>query len=259
LGLGASGPQVVEGFHGVPYEKPLPRIRDYIHISRMVWRREPVHHEGSAVTVPLPAGLGTGMAKTLKLINHPVRESIPIFWAALMGRSVRETAKLADGWLPVFFDPSQFRNVWGAEIDAGLAERPAALRELQISAGGALAIGEEYSGGGADHVLDQQRPTYALYIGGMGAREKNFYNEICQCYGYEAAAREIQDLYLDQHKDAAAAAVPRQLLADTNLVGPAGFLKERIAAYREAGVTHLQIAPVGDPVRAVGHLRELIG
>lgn len=258
LGLGASGPQVVEGFHGVAYHKPMPRVRDYIEISRKVWRREPVQHRGAAVTVPLPAGEGTGLGKPLKLINHPVRAAVPVFWASLMSRSVRETARLADGWLPVFFDPGRYRSVWGDDIAAGLAERSADLAPLQISAGGALAIGDEYAGAGADPVLDAQRPTYALYIGGMGARERNFYNEICRRYGYEAEAREIQDLYLGGRKDEAAAAVPRQLLVDTNLVGPAGFVRERIAAYREAGVTHLQVAPSGDPVRAVAQLRELL-
>jgi F420-dependent oxidoreductase-like protein len=259
LGLGASGPQVIEGFHGVPYDKPMPRIRDYINICRMVWRREPVVYEGAAVQVPLPAGQGTGLGKALKLINHPVRADIPIYWASLMGLSVKETAKLADGWLPIFFDPEKYHTVWGDDLKAGLAERDAALGQLQISAGGMVAIGDEYAGDGADPVLDLARPSVALYVGGMGARDKNFYNTICQRYGYVDEAIEIQDLYLGGDKAGAAAKVPREMLANTNLVGPAGHVKERIAAYAEAGVTHLQIMPVGDATRTVEQLRTLIG
>jgi F420-dependent oxidoreductase-like protein len=259
LGLGASGPQVIEGFHGVSYDKPMPRIRDYINICRMVWRRQPVVYDGAAVTVPLPAGQGTGLAKPLKLINHPVRSEIPVFWASLMGLSVRETAKLADGWLPIFFDPEKFHTVWGDDLKAGLAERDPSLGQLQISAGGTLAVGEEFAGEAGERLLDRQRPEYALYIGGMGARDKNFYNSICQRYGYVDEAAEIQDMYLAGNKDAAAAAVPAELLSNTNLVGPASFVKERIAAYQEAGVTHLQIRPVGDAVQAVEQLRALIG
>ncbi len=259
LGLGASGPQVIEGFHGVPYEKPMPRIRDYINVCRMVWRREPVVYEGAVVQVPLPAGQGTGLAKPLKLINHPVRSEIPIFWAALMGLSVKETAKLADGWLPIFFDPEKFHTVWGDDLKAGLAGRDPALGSLQISAGGMVAIGEEFAGDGARRVLDLARPQVAVYVGGMGARDQNFYNSICQKYGYVDEAIEIQDLYLDGKKQEAAAAVPAEMLVNTNLVGPAGFVKERIAAYKEAGVTELQVMPVGgDPVEVVEQLRTLI-
>jgi F420-dependent oxidoreductase-like protein len=260
LGLGASGPQVIEGFHGVPYDKPMPRIRDYINVCRMVWRREPVVYEGAAVQIPLPAGQGTGLGKPLKLVNHPLRSDIPIFWASLMGLSVKETAKLADGWLPIFFDPEKFHSVWGDDLKSGLAGRDPSLGQLQISAGGMVAIGEELVGDAAHAVLDRARPQLALYVGGMGARDKNFYNTICQKYGYVDEAIEIQDLYLDGKKQEAAAAVPLELLTGTNLVGPEGFVKERIAAYREAGVTHLEVRPVGaDPVSVVEQLRTLIG
>jgi F420-dependent oxidoreductase-like protein len=260
LGLGASGPQVIEGFHGMRYEKPMPRIRDYINVCRMVWRREPVVYEGAAVEIPLPAGQGTGLGKPLKLINHPLRSDIPIFWASLMGLSVKETAKLADGWLPIFFDPEKFNTVWGDDLQAGLAQRDPALGELQISAGGMVAIGDEYVGDGASAVLDRARPTLALYVGGMGARGRNFYNTICQRYGYVDEAIEIQDLYLDGKKQEAAAAVPLGMLEGTSLVGPEGFVKERIAAFKEAGVTYLEVQPVGaDPVQLVERLRTLTG
>ncbi len=259
LGLGASGPQVIEGFHGVPYDKPMPRIRDYINVCRMVWRREPVVYDGSTVQIPLPAGQGTGMAKPLKLINHPVRSQIPIFWASLMGLSVTATAQLADGWLPIFFDPEKFHTVWGDELKAGVAKRDASLGPLQISAGGMVAIGDEFAGEGGTRVLDTARPNMALYIGGMGARDKNFYNTICQKYGYVDEAIEIQDLYLDGKKEQAAAKVPAEMIANTNLVGSVGQVKERIAAYREAGVTHLSVMPVGtDAVKTIDQLRALI-
>ena len=259
LGLGASGPQVIEGFHGVPYEKPMPRVRDYINVCRMVLRRERVIYDGPAVTVPLPEGLGTGLAKPLKLINHPVRDDVPIFWASLMSQSVRATARYADGWLPVFFDPENFRSVWGDELDAGRADREPDLGPLQISAGGMVAIDEKLTGEARSRVLDLARPNAALYIGGMGARDKNFYNTICRRYGYVDEAIEIQDLYLEGRKDEAAAAVPAEMLRNSNLVGPPGHVKERLAAYREAGVTHLSVSAVGrDPVATIEQLRELI-
>jgi F420-dependent oxidoreductase-like protein len=259
LGLGASGPQVIEGFHGVAYEHPMPRIREYIDVCRMTWRREPVVYDGAVVQIPLPAGQGTGLGKPLKLINHPKRADIPVFWASLMGRSVAATARHADGWLPVFFDPEKFPSVWGDDLRRGLAEREPALGPLQISAGGMVAVGEEYAGEGADRVLDLARPQTALYVGGMGARDKNFYNSIAKGYGYVDEATEIQDLYLSGRKDEAAAAVPRALLAGTNLVGPESHVAERIAAYREAGVTHLSVNPVGpDPVKTVETLRRLL-
>ena len=259
LGLGASGPQVIEGFHGVPYEKPMPRIRDYINVCRMTWRREKVIYDGPTTKIPLPEGEGTGLAKPLKLINHPVREDIPIFWASLMGQSVKNTAKYADGWLPIFFDPEKFHTVWGDDLKAGQAERDADLGTLQISAGGMVAIGDDLVGEQQSRILDYSRPNVALYVGGMGARDKNFYNTICQRYGYVDEAVEIQDLYLDGKKDEAAAAVPAEMLERTNLVGPAGYVKERLAAYREAGVTHLSVNAVGaDPVKTVEQLKELL-
>ncbi len=259
LGLGASGPQVIEGFHGVPYEHPMVRIREYIDVCRMTWRREKVVYDGDTVQIPLPAGQGTGLGKPLKLINHMQRPDIPIFWASLMGKSVTATARHADGWLPIFFVPETFRSVWGDELEAGLAERDPVLGPLSIGTGGLLAIGEEYAGDGADRVLDMARPHTALYVGGMGARDKNFYNTIVKKYGYVDEATQIQDLYLDGHKDEAAAAVPRQLLATTNLVGPAGHVAECLAAYQEAGVTHLSVNPVGpDPVKTIETLRAMI-
>ncbi len=260
LGLGASGPQVIEGFHGVPYEKPLARTVDYINVCRMVWRREPLDYHGATVDAPLPSGHGTGLGKALKIINHPVRPAIPIWWASLMGKSVAATAEHADGWMPLFFDPDKFKMVWGDDLAAGLARRDPALGPLQISAGGLVAIGEDLVGEAADAILDTQRAVTALYVGGMGARGKNFYNTIAQKYGYVAEAKEVQDLYLAGKKDEAAARLPRELLASINLVGPKSHVAERIAAYKAAGVTMLSVTPHGpDPVWTIETLRELVG
>ncbi|MEZ5265102.1 MAG: LLM class F420-dependent oxidoreductase [Acidimicrobiales bacterium] len=259
LGLGASGPQVIEGFHGIAYEKPMQRIKEYIDVVRMTLRREPLVYDGKVLQLPLPAGQGTGLGKPLKLINHPVRPSVPIWWASLQGLSVRETAAHADGWLPVFFEPESFTKVWGDELKAGLAKRDAGLDQLQISAGGLLAIGEDLVGEKQAKVLDAARPQTALYWGGMGARDKNFYNDLARRYGYEAEAIEIQDLYLSGKKDEAAAAVPLDFLAKAHLVGPKSYLKERIGAFKEAGVTVLNVNPIGpDPVKAIEEFRAIV-
>jgi F420-dependent oxidoreductase-like protein len=260
LGLGASGPQVVEGFHGVPYEKPMVRIKEYIESCRQIWAREQkFEFNGQTVKVPLPEGQGTGLGKPLKIINHPLRKNIPIWWASLMGLSVTATAQHADGWLPIFFDPEKFHDVWGDELKAGLAKRDPALGQLQISAGGMLAIDESLTGDARNKILDYSRPQSALYIGGMGARDKNFYNTICQKYGYVKEAIEIQDLYLSGDKKGAEAAVPGEMLENTNLIGPKSYVKERLAAYKEAGVTILSVSPVGgDPVKAIEELKEML-
>jgi F420-dependent oxidoreductase-like protein len=242
LGLGASGPQVIEGFHGVAYDKPLGRTREIIDICRKVWAREaPLTHDGPIYHLPLPDGQGTGLGKPLKIIAKPVRSRIPTYVAALGEKNVALTAEIADGWLPLFFLPERAREVFGDALDAGAAKRPADLGPLDICAGGVVAIGD---GPETKALLDFVRPMYALYIGGMGARGRNFYNALVTRYGFEKEAKEIQDLYLDGKKDEAAKAIPLELLEATNLVGPEGYVKERIAAFKEAGVTVLNITPI---------------
>ena len=256
LGLGASGPQVVEGFHGVPYEKPLLRIKETIEVVRRVVRREVIDFHGQTIDIPLPEGEGTGLGKPLKLINHPVRDAIPIWWASLMGNAVAATAEVADGWLPIMFIPERAQKVWGDDLKRGLAKRSADLPPLDISAGGMLAIGDDLP---VEKIRDMGRPGTALYVGGMGARGKNFYNDLAVRYGFEQAAKEIQDLYLDGKKDEAAAKVPEEWLEKTSLVGPASYIAERVAAYKEAGVTVLNVNPVGsDPVKTIDQLREIV-
>ena len=244
LGLGASGPQVIEGWHGVRYDKPLTRTREIIDICRIVWRRDRLEYQGDAYTLPLPADQGTGLGKPLKLINHPVRESTPIWVASLGHKNVALTAEVADGWLPVFFQPEKARDVWGADLDAGLARRPADLGPLQIAAGGMVAITDDAAT--AQQIRDFARPMTALYVGGMGAKGKNFYNNIFRRYGYEEEAEQIQELYLSGRKDEAAALVPDEYLQATAMVGDEGQVRDRIEAYKAVGVTHLSITPIGE-------------
>lgn len=256
LGLGASGPQVIEGFHGVPYDRPLQRTREIIAICRKVWRREPLVHEGKAYTFPLPADQGTGLGKPLKMITRP-RPDIPIYVAALGPKNVQMTAELADGWLPIFFDPHKADEVWGEDIAAGTAKRSPALGTLQIVAGGAVGFGDEDS---AKRVRDASRAVTALYIGGMGAREKNFYNDLFCRYGYEKEAKEIQDLYLSGKKAEAEAAIPDEFLRSMSLFGEEGFVREQIGAYRESGVTALSVMPVGhDPIGVLEKVKAWAG
>jgi len=249
LGLGASGPQVIEGFHGVRYDKPLARTREIVDICRQVWKREgKLVHDGPLYHVPLPADQGTGLGKPLKLINHPVRPAIPIYVAALGEKNVELTAEIADGWLPLFFLPEKAQEVFGPSLAAGTAARDPALGPLEICAGGMVAIGDEAD---VAPILDFARPMVALYVGGMGARGQNFYNALVRRYGYEDAAAEIQDLYLAGKKDEAARAVPAELLELTNLCGPEGYIKERLAAFAEAGVTMLNVTPIGPSPTAI--------
>ncbi|GLW21038.1 LLM class F420-dependent oxidoreductase [Microbispora triticiradicis] len=236
LGLGASGPQVIEGFHGVPYDAPLGRTREIIEICRKVWRRERLEYEGRHYTLPLEGG--TGLGKPLKLINHPVRERIPIVVAAIGPKNVELAAELAEGWEPIFFMPEKAGEVWGASLAAGRERRDPALGELDVIAQAVLAIGDD-----VEDVLDLGRSMAALYIGGMGAKGRNFYNDLARRYGYEKEAEQIQNLYLEGKKKEAEALVPRELLEHVSLAGSEGHVRERIAALREAGVTTLNVAP----------------
>jgi F420-dependent oxidoreductase-like protein len=251
LGLGASGPQVIEGWHGVPYQAPLGRTREIIDICHLVWKRERLVYDGRYYTLPLPPEQGTGLGKPLKIIPHLIRDSIPIYVASLGPKNVAMTAEVADGWLPLFYVPERAHHVWGDDLAAGAAKRSADLGPLEVVAGGIVAIGED-----AGAMAELARPTVALYVGGMGARGHNFYNDLACRYGYEAEAKLIQDLYLDGRKDEAAAAVPDELLALTNLCGPEGWVKERIAAFKESGVTTLTVMPVGgDPLDVIEKLK----
>ena len=241
LGLGASGPQVIEGFHGVKYDAPLGRTREIIDICRIVWKRERVTYDGKYYQLPLPAGEGTGLGKPLKMIAKPIREDIPVWIASLGPKNVEMTAEIANGWLPIFYMPERANDVWGADLAAGMAKREPNLGPLEICAGGLVAIGDDKS-----DIAELARPMVALYVGGMGAKGRNFYNDLMCRYGYEEEATKIQDLYLEGKKDEAAALVPSEFLKLTNLCGPEGFVRERIEAYAAAGVNVLNIIPVGE-------------
>jgi F420-dependent oxidoreductase-like protein len=257
LGLGASGPQVVEGFHGVKYDAPLGRLREIVEICRLVWRREKVVYSGRYYTLPLPPEQGTGLGKPLKLINVPMRERIPITIAAIGPKNVELTAEIAEGWQPIFFYPEKAAETWGASLEAGRAKRDPSLGDLDVVVGAAGAVGD-----GLEGLREQTRDSLALYIGGMGARGKNFYNELTVRYGFPDAAATVQDLYLSGRKAEAAAAVPQEMVDATSLVGPEGWVAERLAAFQEAGVTTLMLTfPQGthaDRVRTVEQVKKLV-
>ena len=256
IGLGASGPQVIEGFHGMPYDRPLTRTREIIEVLRMGLRGEKLDYQGKTVQVPLPEGQGLGLGKPLKLLNKPERPDVPIWVAALGDKNVAMTAEVADGWLPFLYYPEKAQEVWGEPLARGAAKRSADLAPLEICAGGMVAIGE---GPETKALLDFMRPMYALYVGGMGARDKNFYNQLACEYGFEKEAAEIQDLYLSGKKKEAEALVPLEWLEAGNLVGPASYVKQRIAAFREAGVTNLSVTPASDdPAATIAQVKEWV-
>src|SRR6478672_9621925 len=259
LGIGASGPQVIEGFHGVPYTAPLGRTRELVEICRQVWRRERLDHQGRHYQIPLPADQGTGLGKPLKLINRPVRERIPIVVAALGPKNVELAAELAEGWEPIFYYPEKAAQVWDAPLAAGTARRDPSLPPLDVVAQAPLAIGDDVAG-----YLELGRPYAALYIGGMGPHRdkgRNFYYELAVRYGFADAASRCQDAYLAGRKDEAAALVPAELLAGTSLIGPEGYVAERLAALKESGVTTLNVTPLAPThagrVRLIDRVRAL--
>jgi F420-dependent oxidoreductase-like protein len=261
LGLGASGPQVIEGWHGVPYDAPVGRTREIIEICRKVWRRERLEYAGRYYTIPLPPDQGMGLGKPLKLINRPVRERIPIVVAALGPKNVELAAELAEGWQPIFYFPERAEQAWGAPLAAGRARRDPSLPPLDVVAQAPLAIGEDVGG-----YLELSRPFAALYIGGMGPhrdRGRNFYYELAVRFGFEEAASRCQDAYLDGRKDEAAALVPAELLAGMSLIGPQGHVAERLAAMKESGVTTLNVTPLAethaDRVHLIERVRDLAG
>ena len=239
LGIGTSGPQVMEGFHGVPFDAPLGRTREVVQICRQVWRREKLNHQGRHYQIPLPEERGTGLGKALKIINTPVRERIPISIAALGAKNVELTAEIAEGWQPVFFYPEKADDIWGDALRAGKAKRDPELGDLDVMVGVSLAVGDD-----VDERLQWAKPQLALYIGGMGARGHNFYHNVATRYGFGEVADRIQDLYLSGRKAEAIAAVPDELVRNVSLIGPRGYVKERIAAFADAGVTTLLATPV---------------
>lgn len=243
LGLGSSGAQVIEGWHGVPFDKPLGRTRDTIDICRKVWSGERVTHEGRAYSLPLPEGQGTGLGKPLKFMNRPPENDIPIVIASIGPKNVEMTAELANGWQPIHFVPDRFEKVWGDSLAAGKAKRSAVLPPLEIIAGGVVAIGD---GPDVQAAREAARGHIAFYVGGMGAKNKNYYNDLFKRYGWEAEAEKVQDLFLSGKRAEATAAIPDEYLDLSMLTGDEGQIRERLAVYKAVGVTYLNIDPAGD-------------
>ena len=254
LGIGSSGPQVAEGWHGQRFAHQLQRTREYVEVVRMALRRERVEYRGETLELPLPGGPG----KALKLTIAPVQERIPIYIAAIGPKNTTLTAEIADGWLPTIFSPEH------------VAEFRPLLEEGFVRAGGGKSFGDFDIAPTVNVNLsedraaarDAMRPILALYVGGMGSRDKNFYNQLVQRYGFEKEAKEVQDLYLDGKKDEAAAALPADLIDTTALCGPKERVAERLAVYREAGVGTLITTPIAfspeDRSRMLRELAELV-
>src|SRR4051812_10713780 len=232
LGLGVSGPQVVEGWHGVRYGKPLVRTREYVSILRKIWAREqPLEHEGEHYQIPYRGTGASGLGKPLKSILHG--RQIPVYIASIGPKSVEQTAEIADGWLPVWYSPYR-ANVYKDAVDAGFRKAGGgkSLKTFDIAPAVTVIQGSDVAA-----CLNMIKPFLALYIGGMGARGKNFYNDLACRYGFNDAAKTIQDLYLAGRKEEAAAAVPDQLADEVSLVGPPERIRERLEPWRECGVT----------------------
>jgi F420-dependent oxidoreductase-like protein len=252
LGLGVSGPQVVEGFHGMPFARPLERTREVIEICRKVWRGDVLRHAGPVFEMPVGMRAGTPTTKALRLRAHETLRQIPIYVASLGPKNVEMTAAIADGWLTALFAPEFADRVWGDALAEGQARRDPRLRPLEIVAGGTVLIGDD-----VEHLRDKLRPSLAMLIGGFGTRSHNFYNLVARAYGFETEAELVQELYLDGRSDAAARAVPAELIERTSLIGSERYVRERLDAYRRAGVTVLDVTPMGrDPIRTIEQLKE---
>jgi len=244
LGLGTSGPQVVEGWHGEPWGKPLGKTREYVEIVRAALRRETVEHEGEHYRIPYDGPGATGLGKPLKLMLRPLRADIPIYLAAIGPKNVALAAEIADGWLPIFVDPERFGDAFAASI-AGAPEG------FEIAATAHVLVGDDVQA-----LRDSLKPYLALYVGGMGAKGKNFYNALVRRYGWEEDAERIQELYLSGKQREAIAAVPDALVDAVALVGPKERIRDRLEAWRETPVTTL-IVGASDP-KALQTLAELV-
>jgi F420-dependent oxidoreductase-like protein len=242
LGIGTSGAQVIEGWHGVPFRKPLGRTRDVVDICRKVWSGDRVTHEGRAVSLPLPADEGTGLGKPLKFMNRMHRQDIPIVIASIGPKNVEMTAEIADGWQPIHFVPDRFDRVWGEPLAAGKAKRSADLGELNIYADATLAIGD---GPDVAEAREAARGHIGFYVGGMGAKSKNYYNDLFKRYGWVEEAEKIQDLFLGGQRAEATAAVPDAYLDEAHLFGDEAHVQERLGVFKSVGVTHLSVQAAG--------------
>jgi F420-dependent oxidoreductase-like protein len=253
LGLGTSGPQVAEGWHGQPWGKPLVRTREYVDVVRAVLRREaPLEHHGTHYDIPYQGPGATGLGKPLKLIVRPLRPRVPIYLAAIGPRNVALAAEIADGWLPIFFSPERFADVHAPHLEDGFARRGGRPAAFDVAPLVPVVLADDVGA-----ARDFLRPLLALYVGGMGARGQNFYNRLACRYGFEAEAAAIQELYLDGKKTEAAAAVPDALVDEIALVGDRARIADRLDAWRACGVTTL-LLQARQP-EALRLLAELVG
>src|SRR5436190_2132372 len=255
FGFGPSGPQVSEGWYGVPYSKPWGRTREYIEIVRQIVAREGrVEYQGQHFTLPLPEGEG----KALKLNFHPIRNEIPIFVGAIGRKSVEMAAEICDGWIPIFSSPDAFEATWGEHIEAGLAKGGRQRSDLQVSPTVQVAID-----GDLDAARAVVRTGLLLYLGGMGSRKTNFYVDLTHRFGFGEVADEVQSLYLDGKREEAYKAIPDELVSATALVGTEAEVAERIDRYAAAGVDRLIVSPISpEPeqrLRTVDRLAALAG
>jgi F420-dependent oxidoreductase-like protein len=244
LGLGTSGPQVVEGWHGQPWGKPLGKTREYLEIVRAALRREVVAHQGEHYRIPWDGPGATGLGKPLKLMLRPLRAEIPIYLAALGPKNVALAAEIADGWLPIFVAPERFEEAFGPSLAA-------APPGFEIAATASVLVGGDVAA-----LRDALRPHVALYVGGMGAKGRNFYNALVRRYGWEEEAERIQELYLSGKQREAIAAVPDELVDAVSLVGPKERIAERLAAWRQTPVTTLILGTT--QLEALRTLAELV-
>lgn len=243
MGLGLSGPQVVEGWHGRPYGKPIGKTREYVSIVQSILAREaPLEHQGVHYQIPYNGPDATGLGKPLKLISHPLRADVPVYLAAIGPKNVELTAELADGWLPVFYLPERADEIWGDALRAGLAKADNPDKVLDVSPAISAMVTDNIQ-----QARDTIKPSVALYIGGMGAKGKNFYFDLACRYGYEQHATLIQDAYLAGNRGEAIATVPNELIDDLNLIGSKEQIADRLEVWKESGVGTLQISSTDIP------------
>jgi len=251
LGLGVSGPQVVEGWYGEPFAKPLARTREYVSIVRnAIARQEPVTSDGAHYPLPANGREGiTGLGKPLKSTLHPLRERIPLCLGAEGPKNIALTAEIADGWLALFYSPHHDAELYRPSLEEGFARRDGPHDDFEIHASIPFVVHDD-----VERAADLIRPRLALYFGGMGARSMNFHREVPVRMGYEAEARKIQELYMDGKKDEAAAAVPTRLVEQLALIGPADKIRHDLEAWRESSVTSLLIAGPPELLRQAAEL-----
>jgi F420-dependent oxidoreductase-like protein len=255
FGFGPSGPQVSEGWYGVPYEKPWGRTREYVEIVKKIVAREGrLEYEGKHFTLPLTAGEGvTGQGKALKLNFHPLRSEIPIFLGAIGRKSVELAAELADGWIPIFFSVDEWEAAWGEHIEAGLAKGGRSRDQLEVSPSVQVAID-----GDLETARNVVKAGLLLYLGGMGSRKTNFYVDLTHRFGFGEAADEVQSLYLDGKRDEAYQAIPDELVEATSMIGTEDEVAERVRRFADAGVDRMIVSPVhGSPEERLQTLEKL--